>query len=453
MFFSNIFSGSATLSAFELARGYAPAFLGLPSTVVDEDTFEAAKDQAATRALQRLLNGRAPSTVPSTSLEPGTPVLFYYKSTKGNEDDEWKPATIATTDRFHVTVKKATGHASRVAYEDLRLQPRTAFARQFMEGSIEEALIRSPATRDIASAYLCSESDTDRHQRDATMCAADDEPDKPNESDEPLPLQDENGEQLRIDVDVGEQHTADAQNGAAPAAASDMQDGDKVNEAKDEAGAPPMTNAMFADLASAAQVEDAITPQISEAARRDIGTIADSVGSRDPTGESLSSERQRVLRGIHDEIGGLQVTDNAMAFAPSWIVEESAEKEFRDNWADAIELVDPADVPKDANVIRSHSVYKVKTDEEGQLKLKTRIVPHGNRDEGRFGVRRDSSSAELSVIRLLLALATILGFSIWTTDVKGAYMQSGLIDRLIYVRPPRGWKGPRGVLWRLLRLP
>ena len=59
---------------------------------------------------------------------------------------------------------------------------------------------------------------------------------------------------------------------------------------------------------------------------------------------------------------------------------------------------------------------------------------------------RDSSSSKLPIIWLLLSLATILGFSIWSADVKGAFMQSGLIDRLILVRPPHNWKGPRGSL-------
>lgn len=120
---------------------------------------------------------------------------------------------------------------------------------------------------------------------------------------------------------------------------------------------------------------------------------------------------------------------------------------------DSIEVVPRDNVPMDAYVISSHTIYKVKTDERGNLILKARIVPHGTRDSARNGVRRDSASAELFVIRFLLSLAVLLGFKVWTADVKGAYMQSGLIDRLLFVRPPRGWNGPRGVLWRLLRLP
>ena len=108
-----------------------------------------------------------------------------------------------------------------------------------------------------------------------------------------------------------------------------------------------------------------------------------------------------------------------------------------DNWANSIELISGFKVPKDANVISSHRVYRLKSDENGRLLLKARIVPHGNHDRDRNSVRRDSASAELTVIRLLLSLAITIGFSVWTTDVKGAYMQRGLIDRLILVRPPR----------------
>lgn len=85
--------------------------------------------------------------------------------------------------------------------------------------------------------------------------------------------------------------------------------------------------------------------------------------------------------------------------------------------------------------------------------MKARIVPHRNHDTEKDEVRKDSSSAPLFVVRLLLSLATFLGFRIATADIKGAFLQSGSITRDIHVRPPRELKGTRGILWKLLRLP
>lgn len=86
-------------------------------------------------------------------------------------------------------------------------------------------------------------------------------------------------------------------------------------------------------------------------------------------------------------------------------------------------------------------------------KLKGRLVPHGNRDNERGDIRKDSSTAQFDVIRLLLCLTTFLGLRLGLADVKGAYLQSGPIQRELYVRPPREWKGPRGILWKLTKLP
>lgn len=84
--------------------------------------------------------------------------------------------------------------------------------------------------------------------------------------------------------------------------------------------------------------------------------------------------------------------------------------------------------------------------------MKARIVFHGNRNKDPFTVRRDSSSADLAVIRLTISLGVMLGFSFGVADVKGAYMQSGPAKRDIYVRPPKEFK-QCGKVWKLTRLP
>lgn len=85
--------------------------------------------------------------------------------------------------------------------------------------------------------------------------------------------------------------------------------------------------------------------------------------------------------------------------------------------------------------------------------MKTRIVPHGNHDDEKEKIRKDSSNAPLFVVRLLLSLITFLNFCIGTANIKGAFLQSGPIDRDIYVRPARDWTTVRGILWKLSKLP
>lgn len=69
--------------------------------------------------------------------------------------------------------------------------------------------------------------------------------------------------------------------------------------------------------------------------------------------------------------------------------------------------------------------------------MKGRNFLHGIRYRDRFCVRRDSSSAYLALIRLVVSIGIILGYSFGTADVEGAYIQSGPAKRDIFVRPPK----------------
>lgn len=170
-------------------------------------------------------------------------------------------------------------------------------------------------------------------------------------------------------------------------------------------------------------------------------------------GKNLSSDLQTVLKAVQSEIGSRQVTISSLEFAPDWLIDDSIKSELDTNWIDAYTSIPLKELPKSANIIGSHFVFKIKEDESHQLKMKARLVLHGNRDRDRYSVRRDSASADLSIVRLIILLAIILGFEISTADVKGAYMQSGPIQREIYVRPPSRINTRQNTVWKLQRLP
>lgn len=96
---------------------------------------------------------------------------------------------------------------------------------------------------------------------------------------------------------------------------------------------------------------------------------------------------------------------------------------------ESYEEVEDEDVPDDAKILSSYIVYKWRADEEEERKLKACIVPRGNEDNDRASIRKDSANAKLAIIRLLVYLVTFLRFSIKTADIKGAYLQSGPIER------------------------
>lgn len=80
--------------------------------------------------------------------------------------------------------------------------------------------------------------------------------------------------------------------------------------------------------------------------------------------------------------------------------------------------------------------------------MAARICPHGNRDDMKVEIRKDSGTAQFDEIGLLLAISTLLPMSIGVIDISGSYKQSGPIDRDIFVRPPREQKKTQtGYVW------
>lgn len=84
-FFTNIFHGSAVLSSFQLARGYQPSILGIPSSLATSELLDVHTKLTASRALQKVLRSRVPTTHARNALPPGTQVWVFYNTSKQND--------------------------------------------------------------------------------------------------------------------------------------------------------------------------------------------------------------------------------------------------------------------------------------------------------------------------------------------------------------------------------
>lgn len=82
------------------------------------------------------------------------------------------------------------------------------------------------------------------------------------------------------------------------------------------------------------------------------------------------------------------------------------------------------EVPRDANVLPGRFVLAIKSTEDGQVKFKARYVIGGHRDRMKAYMVHNATTLQPQSIRLLLALAAIHDFDIWTADVRQAYLQS-----------------------------
>lgn len=81
----------------------------------------------------------------------------------------------------------------------------------------------------------------------------------------------------------------------------------------------------------------------------------------------------------HENVLGVQWCERT-SFAPFCIREEAFQTELLSNWHEVFETVKEEAVPTTANAIGSHVVCNVKQQEDGEKTLKSKIVPHRNRD-------------------------------------------------------------------------
>jgi Reverse transcriptase (RNA-dependent DNA polymerase) len=183
---------------------------------------------------------------------------------------------------------------------------------------------------------------------------------------------------------------------------------------------------------------------------KDVGPVTSSVAQTlEPTTLDREITEQMLLKQIQAAIGDYEVSITQLKCAPTWLLDKAVTTE-KENYLKACRPIKLLDLPPRSNVISSHHFFSIKKTSDGNLKLKCRMVPHGNRDREKAGLRTDSATAQFAAIRLLLSLAVLLNFRLFSIDISGAYLQADPITRDIFVRPPTGWTSPN-VVWKILR--
>lgn len=163
----------------------------------------------------------------------------------------------------------------------------------------------------------------------------------------------------------------------------------------------------------------------------------------------LESSEQKLLERLESQTGARQITRSELGDMPEWLVKASMDKEVTENWMHVTEEVGVGDMPQDANLLSTHFVFKIKKDEEGERKLKARLVVHGNKDNE---IRKDAIAAGMVITRLVMAVGMMIKFTFGVADIKGAYMQSGPFRRDIFIIPPGTYRKRGRVYWKLLAL-
>ena len=166
---------------------------------------------------------------------------------------------------------------------------------------------------------------------------------------------------------------------------------------------------------------------------------------------SLKTSEQGILKRARDVLGEKQLSEHQLQCVPQWVSDKAIAKE-KENYNGAYEELLISQLPPNANLISSHHFFQLKHEgETDKIKLKCRLVPHGNRDRDKGSVWKDSATAQFPIIRIVLSIAAIRGMDLGSIDVRSAYMQGGWPARNIFVRPPKGWTSLHRGIWKLLK--
>lgn len=106
-------------------------------------------------------------------------------------------------------------------------------------------------------------------------------------------------------------------------------------------------------------------------------------------------------------------------------------------------------VPDGANVIASHTIYKVKECDDSSLPLTAHIAPHGNEDDLRREQRSDCAMRSPVGMRVQFSTARLFKWKKHKVDVKYAFLQNGSARQDIFLVPPRQSPDRGKVLWML----
>lgn len=82
-------------------------------------------------------------------------------------------------------------------------------------------------------------------------------------------------------------------------------------------------------------------------------------------------------------------------------------------------------IPLGSNIISNHTIYKVKQNDDGSLKLKARIAPPGNKEDQQELLTKVYSTWPPTGLHILESVASLYGWRVYKADVKTAFLQTG----------------------------
>lgn len=426
---SNDLYGNDTMSAFELAKGYTKPIDGQNVHKVPDEILDAQLRLAARRKLALILKSKATF---ENVVNVGDMVEVYNKTGIGKKGIWSTPKIVLSIDRDarSVVVPGKAGKRANVAIEDIRVAiPHDSFANTVQTAIDDLDDIIEQHTADISERDVADEAsdmsigehfiqptETIEHSdADFSGSGTSMHRDRPHTSNEnPSTESISRGDRVQI-------FWPDDQKFYAGTVKHMHRDGfitviyddgerERLNFDNEIWRNESTTDSV---CASSAQVDsvDLDLETVKDIEPMELKKMADYFGNKTFLKHQAQGFEQFVLHKAYD-------------------AEEAV-------FLKTVKIVPRGDVPNGANVINSHTVYKVKSNDDGSFKLKARIAPHGNEDALREQLSSDCATCPPVGLRLVESIASLKGWTLHKADVKSAFLQTGPAQRDVYVKPPR----------------
>lgn len=435
---SNDLYGNDTASSFELAKGFTkPVSHDSDLQLITPEVEQAHQRLVARRKLNVILRS---NTYDTLSLVPGDLVQIYLKKFAGKRGHWTSPRQVLTVnkDGGFVVVPGRAGKEVKAAFEDVRIAPQLDDLEELIQAAVD-------VVDETLDDFLLAEGEKGSDGDDGDEHEVVDEENNATDHEEPSA----DGEDETVDIDdpvVSGDDDDDISDFSSPQHTPSIGDRIEVYWPLDDKFYPGEVRKITRGGKYTVVYDDNEKEKIDIDKERWRFAAPLTAASSIPM--TLKSSEQELLQSMMKVLGQRPfLLHHAQGFDQSAMVKAYRLEE--EQYLRTVKVIPRPQVPADANIIGSHTVYKIKTKDDDSLKLKGRIAPHGNEDSDTIHLRTTCVMCPPLGIRITFTVSVTRKWKIKRVDAEVAFHQTGAAERQVYVRPPRESNHKR-VLWLLL---